>query len=216
MSNNRSTLSQSPLWGWLIFLLAIVLLVRFVVYIEAVSPLQATGPDPSSSRAIHLLEKRIEPLSVAIEVGETIRWVNETSDPVLLTSSPRYFEPVSINPGESFHWTPSSPSQFQYQSSGHTEQGIFVVVEAREQLFDGKSAPEEYQTSCSSCHGSERAGGVGPALAPDRLLGDDLTYFETIKNGRPGTAMPAWGDQGLSDAEIWLLVGMLHTEPLAD
>jgi mono/diheme cytochrome c family protein len=33
-----------------------------------------------------------------------------------------------------------------------------------------------------------------------------------IKNGRPGTIMPAWGLLGLTDQEIWLMLGYLRSE----
>jgi hypothetical protein len=37
-----------------------------------------------------------------------------------------------------------------------------------------------------------------------------------IKNGKPGTVMPAWGQAGLSDEEIWALVGFIRSEPSAE
>jgi mono/diheme cytochrome c family protein len=66
-----------------------------------------------------------------------------------------------------------------------------------------------YLASCAACHGADRGGLVGPALTPETLVEDDALYFETIKNGRPGTAMPPWGAQGLTDDEINALVEWL-------
>jgi mono/diheme cytochrome c family protein len=60
--------------------------------------------------------------------------------------------------------------------------------------------------SCAACHGQNREGLVGPALTPERLIETDEFYFETIKNGRPGTAMPSWGAAGLTDDDINALV----------
>jgi len=46
---------------------------------------------------------------------------------------------------------------------------------------------------CGSCHGMTLKGGLGPALLAERLSKlPDLYLVETIKRGRPGTAMPPW------------------------
>lgn len=50
-----------------------------------------------------------------------------------------------------------------------------------------------YQEHCASCHGSDRLGGMGPALLPENLarLKKDQAE-EAIRNGRPATQMPAF------------------------
>ncbi len=63
-----------------------------------------------------------------------------------------------------------------------------------------------FLASCATCHGAQRQGLLGPALTPDVLTQPDEFYFETIANGRPGTAMPAWRAVGLTDDEISALV----------
>ena len=75
------------------------------------------------------------------------------------------------------------------------------------------SVAEFYQANCAACHGGQRQGSLGPALVPSRLIESDEFYAETITNGRPGTAMPAWGGLGLADAEIAILVEFIRTEP---
>ena len=46
---------------------------------------------------------------------------------------------------------------------------------------------------CGSCHGLTLAGGLGPALLPDRLSSRSADYLTAIiLHGRPGTAMPPW------------------------
>ena len=66
---------------------------------------------------------------------------------------------------------------------------------------------------CGSCHGLTMHGGLGPALLPDRLAGKSAEYISTvILNGRPGTAMPAWGSL-LSPAEArWMATQLLQGE----
>ncbi|GEM_PF-1900295 len=73
---------------------------------------------------------------------------------------------------------------------------------------------------CVACHGEEGRGD-GPAAAsldppPSNLHAEhvhaqtDGSMFWTIKEGSPGTAMPAWGDV-LTEEEIWHLVNFIHT-----
>lgn len=81
------------------------------------------------------------------------------------------------------------------------------------EAFDGKTAAEFYTLNCSACHGANREGIVGPGLTPDLLVEDDAFYIETILNGRPATAMPAWGDSGVSEAEATALVAFFRTAP---
>ena len=50
-----------------------------------------------------------------------------------------------------------------------------------------------YWDKCSGCHGVDRQGGLGPALVPQTLSGEETADIKsTISNGRPGTAMPPW------------------------
>jgi mono/diheme cytochrome c family protein len=76
-----------------------------------------------------------------------------------------------------------------------------------------------YAANCASCHGASGRGDgpQGKALdasdftqhmAPDKHT--DAQVYLAIRNGRRGTAMPAWGDK-LSDAQLWQLVGYLRT-----
>jgi outer membrane protein assembly factor BamB len=55
-----------------------------------------------------------------------------------------------------------------------------------------------------------------PALNPGRLTANDDYYFDIIKNGKPGTVMPASGPIGMTDEEIWALVGLMRSEPAAE
>jgi mono/diheme cytochrome c family protein len=70
-----------------------------------------------------------------------------------------------------------------------------------------------YQANCAVCHGAARRGLVGPALLPSTLTRDDAFYVDTITNGRPGTAMPAWGARGLTQDQIRALVAYLKSAP---
>ena len=54
-----------------------------------------------------------------------------------------------------------------------------------------------YVDNCTSCHGTRGEGGVGSVLNSKTLLetATDEVLFATITAGRPGTTMPAWGQQ---------------------
>lgn len=91
----------------------------------------------------------------------------------------------------------TSPSQPVEQSSGGQ--------------IAGRAAEDYYLDTCSGCHGADRRGATGPALLAERMSQEDSYYFDTIKNGKPGTVMPPWGGS-LSDAEISNLLVYLRSE----
>lgn len=84
--------------------------------------------------------------------------------------------------------------------------------EPQEGLINGLEPAAFYQASCVSCHGADRGGvtGLGLPLTPEALTEPDDFYFETIKNGRAGTAMPPWGGV-MDDEEISTMVEFLKT-----
>ncbi len=76
----------------------------------------------------------------------------------------------------------------------------------------GLPVADFFKANCAVCHGQNRQGGVGPALTPARLTQADDFYANTIANGRPGTAMPAWRQTAsLTDDDINNLVTFIKT-----
>lgn len=75
-----------------------------------------------------------------------------------------------------------------------------------------------YEANCVQCHGRTGVPPRGLNLQPYPL---DLTVhvpqhpdgqlYRFIADGIPGSAMPAWKEQGLTDEEIWHLVNYLRT-----
>ncbi len=59
---------------------------------------------------------------------------------------------------------------------------------------DAAAGAPIYLKNCSSCHGVQAEGGVGPALRNNQFIrtGGDNKVFDTIANGRTNTGMPAW------------------------
>lgn len=62
------------------------------------------------------------------------------------------------------------------------------------------------QNTCSSCHGAELKGAIGPALKPETLSNkaDDM-LIDTIYNGRKGTMMSSWKASMNKDEIAWLV-----------
>jgi copper transport protein len=77
-----------------------------------------------------------------------------------------------------------------------------------------------YVANCLTCHGAEGKGD-GPAAAgldpPPTDFGahagahGESQFFDWIKEGKPGTAMPSFGNE-LSDEEIWDVINYIETE----
>ena len=70
---------------------------------------------------------------------------------------------------------------------------------------------ELYSSACAHCHGSDLAGGIGPALGPgsNATTLTDLQIVDVIRIG-PG-AMTAFGDR-FSQAQLDSLVDYLRTQ----
>jgi len=84
-------------------------------------------------------------------------------------------------------------------TTGSTTADATLVAQGR-QVFD---------QNCQSCHGPEGSGGLGPKLNPNVLVaGSPDAARDVIENGRPGTAMPAWGGR-LQPHEIDALLALL-------
>lgn len=73
-----------------------------------------------------------------------------------------------------------------------------------------------YLLHCTRCHGILGEGVDAPPLRNSQFIqaGGDQNIFDTIADGRPGTAMPAWlmeNGGALTDAEIGDVVSYLQT-----
>jgi len=68
-----------------------------------------------------------------------------------------------------------------------------------------------YKQNCSICHGFNGNGGVGVPLALDAFLSSvsDDYLVKTIRHGRPGRIMPAFGK--FSDADVEALIGHIRS-----
>jgi putative heme-binding domain-containing protein len=72
-----------------------------------------------------------------------------------------------------------------------------------------------YDQHCTACHGSnggagERAPAIVSTATSMRGQRSDAQLMAIVKNGIPGSAMPAWGNR-LSDADIANIGGYIHS-----
>jgi len=120
--------------------------------------------------------------------------------------------------------SPAAPVGSSVAPALHTEMPHPVpAAVARVQVPGNLETPEAVQAgahlfreNCVQCHGAPGippvVQGMSPA-APNLLLAgrrnDPAEVFPKIKNGIPGTAMPAWADQ-LPDQRVWSLAAFLH------
>ncbi len=169
---------------------------------------------------ISIADMAFQPHTVIAATGATITWRNDDAVAHTVSSSEGWFDSGQLAAGESFTHQFDQPGTFRYGCTNHPQmEGVVVVLSGgavAPTMFDGKSVQAAFRDSCSGCHGSKREGATGPALIPDRLTANDDYYFDIIKNGKPGTVMPPWGAAGMSDEEIWALVGYIHSEPAAE
>jgi cytochrome c oxidase cbb3-type subunit III len=85
------------------------------------------------------------------------------------------------------------------------------------ELVQPKATPEDrdegqriFGRQCSFCHGPKGEGGQGAVLAVPRLprAPDDISLYRVIRDGIPGTKMPA---NALAPVQIWQVVAFVRT-----
>lgn len=152
--------------------------------------------------------------TVYAPVGATITWHNRLDRELQLIGATDALS-VAVRAGGHATWRVPAAGIFPYHADGDPviEGAIVALAEpgVAARYFRGSTIADFYRDSCGGCHGANREGALGPALVPERLTSRDPEYIRAIGDGRPNTAMPAWRSIGLSDAEIWGLLGYLRS-----
>jgi plastocyanin/DNA-binding beta-propeller fold protein YncE len=184
------------------------------------TPSDAASVSSVTEATVVIADQAFQPHTLVVATGATVTWQNDDSLAHTVTSGGGWFDSGQLAGGDAFTHQFDSPGTFRYQCTNHPGmEGVVIVLSGgavAPTLFDGNAVDAAFRDSCSGCHGPNREGATGPALIPGRLQADDETYFDIIKNGKPGTVMPAWGPAGMSDEEIWALVGYIRSEPSAE
>ncbi len=174
---------------------------------------------PVTEVTVSIANLAFSPHTVVVATGATITWQNNDAVAHTVHSDEGWFTSAQIEPEETFVWQATQPGTFRYRCTIHPSmEGVIIVLPGGAVAplpFNGQSVELAYRDSCSGCHGANREGATGPALIPSRLTASDDTYFDAIKNGKPGTVMPAWGPLGMTDEEVWALVGYIRSETSA-
>jgi alcohol dehydrogenase (cytochrome c) len=87
----------------------------------------------------------------------------------------------------------------------------YVITNPFDSPDDIRTGEKLFQSNCSSCHGSDGAGGgAGPVLKQRHMVQGSSSWalFKTISNGIGGTAMPA---SSLSETDRWRLAAFVHS-----
>jgi nitrite reductase (NO-forming)/hydroxylamine reductase len=205
-----------------------------LVLVASISLLVACGTEPTSpppaepatglvavtEATVTLSNLAFQPHTLVVATGAALTWQNDGAEAHTITSGEGWFDSGQLAAGQSFSHQFSQPGTFRYNCTNHPSmEGVVIVMPGgavAPALFDGKAVDAAFRDSCGGCHGPTREGATGPALVPGRLTANDDFYFDVIKNGKPGTVMPAWGAIGMSDEEIWALVGYIRSEPSAE
>ena len=205
--------------------LLLLLLVACAVPEPASSPsATATEAAPGISAVtkvtVSIADMAIHPHTVIVATGAIVTWRNEDLVAHTISSADAWFDSGQLAAGESYSHQFDQPGTFRYQCKNHPQmEGVAIVMPGgavAPDLFDAKAVDAVFRDSCSGCHGPNREGATGPALIPGRLTSNDDFYFDMIKNGKPGTVMSSWERVGMSDEEIWALVGYIRSEPSAE
>lgn len=179
-----------------------------------------SGASLATELTVNIENMAFAPHTVIVATGANITWQNNGDTVHTVHSHEGWFESGDLEPGDSFVWQADQPGTFRYNCQIHPEmEGVVIVLPGGAVAplpFEGQDVEQVYRDSCGGCHGPNREGATGVALVPGRLIDSDDFYFDVIKNGRPGTVMPAWGALGMSDEEIWALVGYIHSEADAE
>jgi len=190
----------------------------------AAAPTGANEPAPGvagvTEATVTIAGMAFQPHTLIVATGATVTWRNDDVATHTVTSGEGWFDSGQLTAGQSFVHQFDKPGTFRYNCTNHPNmEGVVIALPGgavAPALFDGKEVSTAFRDSCGGCHGPNREGATGPALIPARLGAKDDYYFDVIKNGKPGTVMPAWGPVGMSDEEIWALVGFIRSEPEAE
>jgi plastocyanin len=93
------------------------------------TPLAASGQDtPVATNAVSIQNFAFSPAIVTIKTGTTITWTNRDQDSHTATAMPGPFHSPTLNTGQSYQYTFTTPGRFDYLCTIHPFMTATVVV----------------------------------------------------------------------------------------
>ena len=101
-----------------------------VVLAAGLATVLAAGPAWAAS--VNVADFRFSPGTVTIKAGESVTWSSSGPSPHTVTADDQSFDSGTLNPGQSFSHTFSTPGTYHYHCQFHVAQGMVgtVVVQA--------------------------------------------------------------------------------------
>jgi plastocyanin len=97
---------------------------------ESMPPAAASGQDaPVATNTVAIQNFAFSPATVTVKSGTTITWTNRDSDAHTVTAMPAgSFHSPTLNTGQSFQYTFTTPGRFDYLCTIHPFMTATVVV----------------------------------------------------------------------------------------
>ncbi|MGH3548019.1 MAG: cupredoxin domain-containing protein [Pseudonocardiaceae bacterium] len=93
------------------------------------SPVAASGQDaPVSTDAVSITNFAFSPAIVTVKAGTTVTWTNRDQDSHTATAMSGPFHSPTLNTGDSYHYTFTTPGRFEYLCTIHPFMTATVVV----------------------------------------------------------------------------------------
>jgi amicyanin len=95
----------------------------------AISPAAVSGQDaPVASDAVTIQNFAFSPATVTIKAGTTLTWTNRDQDPHTVSATSGAFRSPTLNTGQSYQYTFTTPGHFDYLCTIHPFMTATVVV----------------------------------------------------------------------------------------
>ncbi|MGH3763828.1 MAG: cupredoxin domain-containing protein [Pseudonocardiaceae bacterium] len=89
----------------------------------------ASGQDaPVATNAVAIQNFAFSPAVVTVKAGTTVTWTNQDQDPHTATAMSGPFRSPTLNKGQSYHYTFTTPGRFEYLCTIHPFMTATVVV----------------------------------------------------------------------------------------
>jgi len=95
----------------------------------APGPAAGAGDAPVATNTVAIQNFAFSPAAVTVKAGTTVTWTNQDQDPHTATAMNNGpFHSSTLNTGESFHYTFTTPGHFDYLCTIHPFMTATVVV----------------------------------------------------------------------------------------